>query len=261
MHALAVLYVVAGSVFTSEAHAQDEVDPYARIIVDTAVIRSGPSPSYQRVYVAERGEVFPVRGRATRGGYWYELELPDGTHGWLMGELVYVHEVSEEEADGGRFLSWLFAPPPLPTAVGELSVTAGVIGETFGFNGAIGGFMALRPTVYLAPTFGIEATAGASVSEGGRIYVFTLGGIANLFPESPVVPYAVIGGGYARSDPNLDTFLLQAGDLATLYGGGGLRFGFRYRLTLRIEVRAWAFFTPEKVIPQEELTGGLTVFF
>jgi hypothetical protein len=261
VRALAALYVVAASVGTSDARAQDEVDPYARIIVDTAVIRSGPSPSYQRVYVAERGEVFPVRGRATRGGYWYELELPDGTHGWLMGELVYVHEVSEEEADGGRFLSWLFAPPPLPTAVGELSVTAGVIGETFGFNGAIGGFMALRPTVYLAPTFGIEATAGASVSEGGRIYVFTLGGIANLFPESPVVPYAVIGGGYARSDPNLDTFLLQSGDLATVYGGGGLRFGFRYRLTLRIEVRAWAFFTPEKVIPQEELTGGLTVFF
>jgi hypothetical protein len=242
------------------AHA-DEVEPYARVIVDTAILRSSPSPSAQRVYVAERGEVFPVRARATRGGYWFRLELPDGTSGWLLGDLVYVHEVSGDEASGGRFLPWLFAPPPLPTARGELSVTAGVIGETFGFNGAIGGIMAVRPTVYIEPAFGLEATLAASVSEGGRLFIGTVGGIVNLFPEEPVVPYVVVGGGYARSDPNADTFLLSSGDVAVAYGGGGLRFSFRYRLTLRIEARAYAFYRPDLFVAHEELSGGLTVFF
>ena len=173
------------------------------------------------MYLASRGDVFPLRSRATRGGYWFEVELPDGTGGWILGDFVYVHEVGEDDV-GGRFLPWLFAPPPLPTASGELSVTAGIIGESFGFGGSVGGFMAIRPTYYLAPTFGIEATAAASVSEGGRLFIGTLGGIVNLFPESPIVPYLVVGGGVGISDPNADTFLLESGDVGVAYGGGGL---------------------------------------
>ncbi len=246
---------------TTLAAAQAEPHPYARVIVDRAELRSGPGQSYQRVFVADRGDVFPVEDRATRGGYWFAVELPDGTAGWILGDFVYVHEPSDDETDQGRFLPEVFAPPPLPTAVAELSVTAGVIGEAFGFDGRVGGFMALRPTIYLAPTFGIEATLAASVSEGGRLYIGTLGGIVNLFPDSPVVPYLVVGGGFGLSDPNADTFLLESGDVGVAYGGGGLRFGFRYRLTLRLEARAYAFYKADLWVAQEELSGGLTVFF
>ena len=49
--------------------------------------------------------------------------------------------------------------------------------------------------------------------------------------------------------------------VGVLYGGGGLRFGFRYRLTFRIEARGYAFFDEDRVTALEEITGGFTVFF
>lgn len=256
----ALLVAVLASVPAGVSAQDDAVELYARVIVDTSVIRSGPGPSYQRVYVAERGEIFPIRARATRGGYWWKVELPDGTTGWILGDTVYNHEVSADEAEGGRFLSWLFAPPPIPTATGELSITFGALGKVFGFEGG-GGLMAVRPAFYVDPVFGIEATAAASVSRGGRIFIGALGGLVNIFPESPVVPYVVAGAGIAQSDPNADTFLLESGSTWLLYGGGGFRFGFKYRLTLRIEARAYAFYEADTYVPQEEISGGVTVFF
>ncbi|HEY8429634.1 MAG TPA: hypothetical protein VIL20_14720, partial [Sandaracinaceae bacterium] len=86
------------------------------------------------------------------------------------------------------------------------------------------------------------------------------GPLINVFPNSPVVPFFTVGGGFAVSDPNADTFLLESGMVGVLYGGGGLRFGFRYRITLRIEGRGYAFFDENRIIGLVELSGGLTVF-
>ena len=41
----------------------------------------------------------------------------------------------------------------------------------------------------------------------------------------------------------------------------GLRLGFHYRLTLRLEARAYTFFEPDRFVAQEEFSAGLTVFF
>jgi hypothetical protein len=46
-----------------------------------------------------------------------------------------------------------------------------------------------------------------------------------------------------------------------MYAGGGLRIGFRYRITLRLEARAWVLFDENQWSEQEEVSGGLTVFF
>ncbi|MFW6067395.1 MAG: SH3 domain-containing protein [Myxococcota bacterium] len=226
--------------------------PYARIMVEATVLRAGPGRSFRRIHLAHRGEVFAIVRRSTQG-YWFQVELPDGTRAWVMGDAVYVHEVSEEEAAGGRRWPKLFAPPSLPDAKAELAVTFGALGR--------GGFMAVRPTWLVRPVFGIEVNAAASVSRGGRVLLAGLGGIVNLFPDSPVVPFFVAGGGYATSNPNADTFLLESGSIGVAYAGGGLRFGFRYRLTLRIEARAYAFIEPNRYVAQEEYSGGLTVFF
>lgn len=225
---------------------------YARVIVDSTPLRSGPSSTYRQLGVARRGQVFLVRQRATRG-YWFQVERPDGTLAWLLGDAVYNHEVGQAEATGGRLWPNLFAPPPLLDAHVEIAITFGALAE--------GGFMALRPSVFLAPELGIELGAAASVSGSGRILMGTGGGILNIFPRSPVVPYMVAGGGVAVSTPNADTFLLESGTVALLYAGGGLRFGFRYRITLRIEARAYAFFEPDRYVAMEEYSGGLTVFF
>ena len=122
-------------------------------------------------------------------------------------------------------------------------------------------FMAIRPAIYFAPEIGIEATLAAAVGEGGRLMIGTLGGIVNVFPDSPVVPFLGVGGGFVVSDPNADSFLLQSGVMGALYGGGGLRFAFRHRITLRLEARAWAIYDENRYVAQEELSAGLTVFF
>ncbi len=249
------------SVPSSEAQGPDssDVQLYARVIVDSTVMRSGPGYTFRRVHVAHRGDVFPVIERANRG-YWFRVQLPDATYGWVMGEAVYNHEVSDEEASAGRFLPWLFAPPPLMQATGEIAVVFGVLGSG-GPSGAYGGFFAARPSFLLSPTFGLELTASASVSAGGRLLFGGAGGIVNVFPESPIVPFVVVGGGGVVSDPNADTFLLSSGTKLMAYGGGGLRIGFRYRLTLRIEARAYAIYDQNRYIAQEEYSGGVTVFF
>jgi hypothetical protein len=231
---------------------------YARVIVDRVELRSGPGATFRRVWVAERGDVFPITERGTHA-YWFRVELPDGTQAYVAGDAVYAHELSAEQASRGRFLPEVFAPPALPHAVGELAFSFGVLGISG--SGVGGGLMAVRPTINLAPELGIEATLGASVGAAGRLFFGTLGGIVNVFPTSPVVPFVVVGGGFARSDPNADAFLLRSGWRGAMYAGGGLRIGFRYRITLRLEARAWVFFDENQFSEQEEVSGGLTVFF
>lgn len=254
MRAAAPAVVVLAAWLTSApASADDEdVELYARVIVDSTPLRTGPGASFRRVHVAERGDVFRIRRRSTIG-YWFQVELPDGTTAWVLGDAVYNHEVGPEGPDGGRPWPRLFAPPPLPDAAGEIAVAFGVLGRN--------GFMAVRPSILLAPEVGIELTAGAGVSRGGRMLMGAAGGIVNVFPDWPIVPYVVAGGGFARSDPNADTFLLEPGTVGVLYGGGGLRLGFRYRLTVRIEARVYGFFEPDRYVAQEEFSGGVTVFF
>lgn len=226
---------------------------YARVIVERADMRSGPGPSYRHVWTAHRGDVFPIAERGP-SGYWYRVELPDGTQAWIQGAAVYAHELSDHEATEGRFAPEVFAPPPLPQATGELAFS-------FAALGLVNGFMAVRPAFYIAPEFGIELGGGASVGEGGRLLLATGGAIFNAFPASVVVPFVVGGGGAAFSDPNADTFLLRSGVTGALYAGGGLRFCFRYHITIRIEARAWVFYDENRYVPQEEYGGGLTVFF
>ena len=226
---------------------------YARVIVDRTELRSGAGASFRHVHTAHRGDVFPIVERGPNG-YWFRVELPDATHAWIHGDAVFVHELSSEEAHRGQFLPEVFAPPPLPQALGEIHFG-------FGALGLVNGFMTIRPAFYLAPEAGIEGTLAAAVGDGGRLMIGAVGGIINVFPDEVVVPFIAVGGGFAVSDPNADSFLLRSGVTGALYGGGGLRIGFRYRITLRLEARLWAFYDENRIVPQEEYSGGITVFF
>lgn len=253
--ALALALTVAAPAL---AHAQQDEGPlasgvYARVIVDRTELRSGPGASFQRVRVAERGDVFRVVQRASTG-YWFRVELPDATFAWIHGDTVYNHQISQQRATGGRFLPEIFAPPPLPSAAGELAVQFGVLGFT-------SGFMAIRPALNVAPELELELNLAGSVGDAGRLLIGSGGPLINLFPNSPVVPFFTIGGGMAITDPNADTFLLESGMVGVLYGGGGLRFGFRHRITVRIEARGYAFFDENRIVALQEISGGLTVFF
>ena len=234
------------------ARAEEETRPHARVVIEHAQVRAGPGAGFRVVYVANRDELLPVRSRA-RKEYWLQVELPDATLGYVAGDAVYVLALDEDAASEGRFLPGLLAPPPMLAAHGEVAIVAGVLGD--------GGVLSLRPALLFDPAFGIELSTGAAVATGGRLLSVTAGPMVNILPTTPIVPFATLQGGITVSSPNADTFLLESGSMATLAAGVGLRIGFHYRLTLRLELREHLFFEPDRTVDQEELSAGLTVFF
>ena len=165
------------------ARADQDVVVYARVVVERAALRTGPGATFRLVRTAEQGETFPVRERAPRG-YWLRVELPDGSTAYVQGDAVFTHEVGARSR-GERVLGKLFAPPPLLAAHGEVSISLGALSSS--------GFMAARASWLLAPAFGFEATLGAAVGSTGRIFLGSVGGIVNLFPSWPVVPFVEAG--------------------------------------------------------------------
>jgi hypothetical protein len=252
-NALGALWLCLGLwlAWPEQVQAEPDVVVYARVVVERAALRTGPGATFRLVRTAEQGETFPVRERAPRG-YWLRVELPDGSAAYVQGDAVFTHEVGARSRRT-RVLGKLFAPPPLLAAHGEVAISLGALADS--------GFMAARATWLLAPSFGFEGTLGAAVGSTGRIFLGGAGGIINLFPSWPVVPFMAAGGGGLYASPNADSFVLEEGTRSLLYGGGGLRFGFRHRLIVRVEARAYAFFDADRLLAQQEISGGLSAFF
>jgi hypothetical protein len=101
----------------------------------------------------------------------------------------------------------------------------------------------------------------ASVGSAGRIFIGGLGGVVNIFPSWRIVPFFTVGGGLAQVAPNADTFVLKSGTRSATYAGGGLRFGFRQRIILRVEGRGYVFFDANNLVAQQEVSGGFSAFF
>ena len=91
--ALIVAALLAASTTVASAEA------YLRVIAQKASVHSGPGNGYREVAVANRNQVFEVLERGTNG-YWFKVELDDGTSGWILGDVVYPFEVGEEEEPG-----------------------------------------------------------------------------------------------------------------------------------------------------------------
>ena len=244
--------LVCGALSASLAHARpDDEETFARIVVESAALRSGPGADFRILQLARRDESFRVERRASVG-HWLELELPDGGHAYIQGDAVWLFDASEETPPPTS--RWkIFAPPPLLHAKGELAVSFGVL------SGA--GFLAVRPSFVLSPTFALEANLGASVGGLGRLFLIGGGALVNLFPSWPVTPFFTVGGGGVHATPNSDSFIFESGGRSMLYGGGGLRFGFRHRLILRVEGRGYALFSADRLVSQQEISGGLSAFF
>lgn len=240
-----------------ESESSDPVAPAAedetwgRIIVERTALRSGPGPSFRQIGVARRGEAYRIVRRGTRG-YWWEIERADATHAFVLGDTMLVYDIGEQGGEPPRELR-IFAPAPIPDASGEIAIVFSWLDGS--------GTIALRPSFLLAPEFGFELDLDVAVSRAGRLFMTGAGGIINLAPRSPVVPFFVGGGGVAYSAPNADSFLLDKGVIGMLYGGGGFRFCFKQRLTLRVEGRMRAFFEPDRYVVKPEVGGGITVFF
>jgi hypothetical protein len=235
----------------SEPPEGGEEESWGRVIVERTAFRSGPGPSFRQIGVARRGEAYRIVRRGTRG-YWWEVERPDGTHAFVLGDTMLVYALGDSPGEPPRQLR-IFAPAPIPDATGEMAILLSWLDGS--------GLIALRPSFLIAPEFAFEVDLDAAVSRAGRLFMAGIGGIVNLAPTLPVVPYLVGGGGIAYSAPNADSFLLDRGVIGMLYGGGGFRFCFKQRITLRVEARMRSFFEPDRYVVKPEVGGGITVFF
>ena len=233
-------------------------DAYLRVISQKAPVHTGPAGSYREVYVAERGEVFQVLERGG-DGFWFRVELEDGTTGWILGELVFPFEVVEDEEPGalvrmGRAIRRaLLGPSPVPYSDVEISFSAGVLDNE--------GTFLLRPAWLLDQYFALEAFAGLSPRQDEDLFLGGLGWTLRLYPGSALGPFlnASFGAGHLR--PKTDNFTQEPDTLFALAAGGGFEITFKKQITVRLDYRNWTLFDPDKASNGQEFSGGLAIFF
>jgi len=233
-------------------------DAYLRVISQKAPVHTGPGGSYREVYVADRGEVFQVLERGG-DGFWFRVELEDGTTGWILGELVFPFEVVDDQEPGafvrmGRAIRRaLLGPSPVPTSDVEISFSAGLLdGE---------GTFLFRPAWLLDQYFALEVFAGQSPRQDEDLFLGGLGWTLRLSPGAALGPFlnASFGAGYLR--PKTDNFTQESDTLFALGAGGGFEITFKKQITVRLDYRNWTLFDPDKASNGQEFSGGLAIFF
>ena len=255
-HPIAAL-VAAVTAMTALA-APASADAYLRVISQRAPVHTGPGGAYRELYVADRGEVFQVLERGG-DGFWFRVELEDGTTGWILGELVFPFEVVDDEEPGafvrmGRAIRRaLLGPSPVPYSDVEISFSAGVLDNE--------GTFLLRPAWLLDQYFALEGFAGLSPRQDEDLFLGGLGWTLRLYPGSALSPFinASFGAGHLR--PKTDNFTQEPDTLFALGAGGGFEITFKKQITVRLDYRNWTLFDPNKASNGQEFSGGLAIFF
>ncbi|HKA88452.1 MAG TPA: SH3 domain-containing protein [Haliangiales bacterium] len=245
--------VLAAMIAASGARA----DTFVRVITQEATIRTGPGGDFRAVKQAERGQVFEVAERGTRG-YWLRVQLDDGTSGWVFGEQVATFEVTDEgESWITRALrsirTAILGPSPVPESNVELSFSAGVLGGE--------GLFLFRPAWLIDPYWAVEGFIGQSPAGQEDLIMGGLGWTLRLAPGAALGPFLHASMGAVRRTPKADVFTIQPKTQMVMDFGGGFEVTFRGRITLRADYRHWVLFDETDAQAAEEFTGGLAVFF
>jgi hypothetical protein len=253
---IAIAFALALAVAPPDADAASEA--YLRVIAQSASVHTGPGASYREIYVAERGEVFTVLERGTRG-YWFKVKLEDGTTGWIFGELVFPFEVVDSDNPGvfrrmGRWFRRTFlGPSPVPYTDVQVSFSAGILDRE--------GLFLVRPAWLLDGHFALEAFVGLSPRAQTDIYLAGLGWTLRMAPGAAIGPYVNAGVGAAHITPKADNFTDDEQTLMVVAAGGGFEITFKKQITLRLDFRNWTLFDPDEASNGQEYTGGLSIFF
>ncbi|MCG8419861.1 MAG: SH3 domain-containing protein [Proteobacteria bacterium] len=249
---IAVLIALVGHPATAAAGA------FLRVISQRAPVHSGPGNEYRAIYYAERGDVFEVLERGTTG-YWFKVELEDGTTGWIYGELVFPFERVKDDKAGfftrtGRAIKRaILGPPPVVHSDVEISFSAGVLdGE---------GLFVFRPAWLIDRQVAVEGFAGLSPRKQKDVFLGGLGLTLRLAPGATIGPYVHAGVGAAHIRPKADNFTDPQETLMAVAAGAGFEITFKKQITLRLDFRNWTLFDPDQASNGQEFTSGLAIFF
>lgn len=243
----------------------DEVDAFARVVVERAEVRSGPGASYRTIAALERGDTVAVDRRGS-DQFWLKVTLDDGRNGWVLGDEVEVYAVKSDEPEKPS-RPGLFAPPPLLGAHGGLSIFGGTLGSSLArtsgesYYYAGDGYFEVRPAWVLAPQISIEPWAGVSRTDDGTLWNVGGWGVLHLLPDKAIDPYLGAGGGGIFSRTNADALVPGNDRLFVARAGGGFLFGLRGRILVRLEATNMTLFTANRFKNMQTYLAGLGVYF
>ncbi|MDB4942748.1 MAG: hypothetical protein JWP97_2282 [Labilithrix sp.] len=245
-----------GAARADEASAQ----AFARVVVDSAELRSGPGISYRIIESARRGETLAIDGRQG-SGFWLRVLLPDGRAAYALGDEVQVFAVKPGEPDAPS-RPGLFATPPLQGAHAGLAIVGGLMSIPIADNSTKAfGYLEVRPSIVLHPTVTLDGFLGDALTADGQQILFGAGATVNFAPTWPVCPFLGIGGGGLAVRPNADSFVLKRQDLYVARAGGGVLMALRGRILVRLEVTNLSLFDAESFKNAQTYSGGFGVYF
>jgi len=255
--AVAIAVVLTTLSARADGADQDQAEAFARVVVDSADLRTGPGVSFRVIYTAHRGETFALDGRQG-GGFWLRVLLPDGRRAFAMGEQVEPFAVT----DNTFRRPGVFAPPPLEGAHGGFAITGGMLSIPI-LNGKIEqfGYMEIRPQIVLDKTFAFEGFIGDGLTSDGAQLFYGAMFTVYLFPKWALCPFLSLGGGGLSVLPKSDSFILQREDLFLARAGGGFLFALRNRILVRIEASNMTLFLADQFENAQTVTGGFGVYF
>jgi hypothetical protein len=261
--ALAVAAAMLGTPAAARAAgppAEAEANAFARVVVDSAELHTGPGVSYRTIYLAHRGETFALDGRPSPG-FWLRVVLPDGRVAYALGDEVQTFAV-DPNAEGAPSRPGVFAPPPLRGSRGGFSMVGGMLS----IPSAAGsvqrfGYVEARASLVLHETVSLEGFAGDGLTSDGAQILYGGGVSVYLAPRWVVCPFVGLFAGGLSVLPNADSFVLKREDLYLARAGGGLLFALRNRILVRVEVTDLSLFNAEKYKNAQTYAAGLGVYF
>jgi hypothetical protein len=241
-----------------ESSAQPEA--FARVVVDSAELRTGPGVSHRVIYTAHRGETFALDGRPATG-FWLRVLLADGRIAYVLGDEIQPFAVTSGEP-GAPSRPGLFAPPPLPGARGGLALVGGVLSIPVA-TGAVQrfGYVEARPSLVVHETVALEGFIGDGLTSDGAQLLYGGGVAVYLAPRWLVCPFVGLFAGGLSIVRNPDSFVLKNQDLYLARAGGGVLFALKNRILVRLEATNLSLFSAETYKNAQTYSGGLGVYF
>jgi hypothetical protein len=258
----AVALLAALLSFAPRARAADQVEPeaFARVIVDSADLRTGPGVSYRVLYTSHRGETFALDGRPGTG-FWLKVLLPDGRAAYALGDEVQPFAVNPHD-EGAPRRPGIFSPPPLEGSRGGLALVGGMLSIPVTGNGIQRyGYVEARPSLLVHKSVALEGFIGDGLTSDGAQLLYGGGVGIYLAPSWFICPFVDLAAGGLSILPTPTSFVLKRGDFYVARAGGGVLLALRNRILVRIEASNLSVFTPDSYKNAQTYSGGLGVYF
>jgi Bacterial SH3 domain len=244
---------------TTEPSEVRHQGPIARVLSETAEVRSGAGFGFRVIAVVRRDDTVRMIERGKRGG-WTRVQLDSGVVGWILSEqiLLLTTGTGDEEKPGpfrrfGRKLrEKVLGPPNLLTARIGGTLSAGALGRE--------GLFLVRPQVFLSPNVGIEGYVGPSAGRETSRGIMGAAGNLYLSPAIPFTLFISVGAGAVFTKGKVDT-LTSARWSYLMSPGGGVWIIFKRGIGIRFDFRNHVLFRADDAQSLREYTGALSFTF